>query len=279
MTVVDTKSWLRNYCKTYQKKASLDNYRIQCETLCFPIESYIRDMSAEELHFALLQYGLFHPTEDTQDICDSVHALDQFGIWNALNMEYRHLQKEWRGPSVPVFIFPITLSNQPSCQKPTEKNGVSLEEGIFLFVSPFILKQEVFAVLAHEYNHSCRLFHTQNHRHDMSLLDVILLEGMAEYAVGKRYGSKWNAGWIHMYSDNELQALWTDHYIDHLGIKREEEQLEYMFGGGTRNIPEHAGYAIGFSIITSFLNQHSFSWTELFSLDSKYIVEHSAFSL
>ncbi|WP_249664455.1 DUF2268 domain-containing putative Zn-dependent protease, partial [Lysinibacillus sp. D4B1_S16] len=64
-----------------------------------------------------------------------------------MEQDFLYLQKKWDGPSIPIYIFPITRQ-----QTITNENGVAYPHSLFLFVGE-VEKQELQALLAHEYNH------------------------------------------------------------------------------------------------------------------------------
>ena len=54
---------------------------------------------------------------------------------------------------------------------------------MFLFLTPSLAEKELEALIVHEYHHICRLKILAKPYHEFTLLDSILMEGFAEYAV------------------------------------------------------------------------------------------------
>ncbi len=71
---------------------------------------------------------------------------------------------------------------------------------MFLFIARGLEKEELKALLAHEYNHVCRLQYVNKTLDEMTLRDSLILEGLAECAVEELYGDKWLAPWLKHYS-------------------------------------------------------------------------------
>lgn len=65
----------------------------------------------------------------------------------------------------------------------------------------------------------------------MTLLDSLILEGLAEDVVKELYGEKWIAPWIQSYSDKELLALWETHFLPNLQLQGIEQHGPFLYGG------------------------------------------------
>ena len=88
-----------------------------------------------------------------------------------------------------------------------------------MFLSPDLPKEEIKALLAHEYNHVCRLDYLNQAPSKISLMDSLIIEGLGEYAVKDLYGEKWLAPWINLYSFEEALAIWKNYFIPSLNVK------------------------------------------------------------
>ena len=84
-------------------------------------------------------------------------------------------------------------------QAPT-KNGVAYKGALFLFLSEGLLVEEIKALVAHEYNHVCRLNYLGLEPNRIPLKDSLIIEGFGEFAVKELYGEKWMAPWTNLYS-------------------------------------------------------------------------------
>lgn len=88
-----------------------------------------------------------------------------------------------------------------------DKNGYSFEDKMFLFLPANISDEELEALFVHEYHHICRLKKTGKRVLEHTLLDSIIMEGLAEHAVldycGKQYLLRWNS----LYSTEALEKF------------------------------------------------------------------------
>jgi uncharacterized protein YjaZ len=121
LSVVETQRWLDQFVKacndkSYKKKP----YFIQCDVLCEPLKKWFPDIFPEELHYHLLQQGLFDPSE-WRHIKSAVQKMEELNVWGIVEREYQRLKKKWNGPETPIFIFPIQLAQRPSRKNAAKK--------------------------------------------------------------------------------------------------------------------------------------------------------------
>ncbi|QSB11363.1 hypothetical protein JTI58_06940 [Lysinibacillus fusiformis] len=243
MAVVSTDKWLNEFISARKSTRKDELTSLQCSILCDRLVNLFRDGLPEEIHYTLQQQGLFLPHEEVD-----VEKLKKHNVWDCVQQEFLYLQRKWNGPSIPIYIFPITQQ-----QTMTNKNGVAYPHSLFLFVGD-LEKQELQALLAHEYNHVCRIHILRKTLEDMTLLDSLILEGLAEDAVKELYGEKWIAPWIQSYSDKELLALWETHFLPNLQLQGIEQHGPFLYGG---DLPPWIGYCIGYKIVQSYKINHS----------------------
>ncbi|GLC89531.1 DUF2268 domain-containing protein [Lysinibacillus piscis] len=194
----------------------------------------------EEIILALQQQGLFQAQEE---------LTIQNGYWQVVQREFEILQKRWAGPDIPIYLFPITQE-----QKVTNKNGVSYPNALFLFIGE-IEEQELQALFAHEYNHVCRLSYLGKSLADMTLLDAVILEGLAEYAVEELYSKQWQAEWLNTYSSKEMLEMWQQYFYPQLEQQGIDHHVEFLYGGG--KLPPWIGYCIGYQIVKTYVMHHN----------------------
>ncbi|WP_155593337.1 DUF2268 domain-containing protein [Lysinibacillus cavernae] len=243
MAVVSTDKWLDEFvnAKKSKRKDELDN--LQCSILCNRLVNLFQDGFPEEVQFTLQQQGLFLPHEAVE-----LEELKKHNVWHWVQQEFLFLQQKWHGPTVPIYIFPITQQ-----QTMTNKNGVAYPHALFLFIGE-VETQELQALFAHEYNHVCRLHTVKKSLDEMTLLDSLILEGLAECAVKDIYGDKWLAPWLNNYTFDEIIALWKTHFLPNLQLRGVEKHRPFLYGG---ELPPWIGYCIGYRIIQSYKTNHS----------------------
>ncbi|MGG3449241.1 DUF2268 domain-containing protein [Domibacillus aminovorans] len=276
MSVIETQTWLNTFVKACKEQQSREPYFIQCETLCDPLEDWFPKISAEELHYHLLEQGLFEP-EEWKEIVTTVQKMEKNNVWRLVNQEYKRLKKKWNGPEAPIFIFPIKNAHLSASKNRIKKNGVTVMGAIFLFLSPDLVKEEIKAIFAHEYNHVCRLAYLNVENEKLTLKDSLIIEGLGEFAVKELYGEKWLAPWAHLYSFEEIVGLWKRHFVPSLTTMGKEKHDLFLYGNN-RQLPKWIGYYIGFQIVDSYQMLHGpFKNNELYAKTSEELIAGSKF--
>ncbi|WP_338652065.1 DUF2268 domain-containing putative Zn-dependent protease [Lysinibacillus sp. Y5S-8] len=263
MAVVPTDKWLDEFVYARKSTKKDELHSLQCSILCDHLVELFQDGLSEEIHYSLQQQGLFLPYETVD-----VEQLKQHNVWDCVQQEFIYLQKKWNGPTIPIYIFPITQQ-----QTMTNKNGVAYPQALFLFIGE-VETQELQALFAHEYNHVCRLHNLKKSLDEMTLLDALILEGLAESAVKDLYGEKWLAPWLKKYSATELLVLWKSHFLQNLQVEGVEKHLPFLYGG---ELPPWIGYCIGYKIVQSYSKKYSSR--HLLFTSSKDILAGSDFPL
>ncbi|WP_335872837.1 DUF2268 domain-containing protein [Bacillus sp. 2205SS5-2] len=274
--MINTRPWIQRFISRCKSEPQKEKLLIQSKEICQPVLNYFNYSSPEELHYHLLQHGLFNP-EDVSKLRSSFDFLQKNNVWEIIQSEYTQLQSYWNGPNVPIFIFPIN-ERQENLSEKTTKNGIAFKKSLFLFLSKQVNIQEVKALLAHEYHHVCRLELFKKELDLLSIKDVIVLEGLAEYAVKDIYGEEWNAPWTNRYSKEEMLSVWKKQFVGVLDQNSEEQKRLYLYGEPNTDIPRWIGYSIGFHIVNSFAETNGpYSNSELYSKSSGEIVSGSVF--
>ncbi|MGG0719096.1 DUF2268 domain-containing putative Zn-dependent protease [Robertmurraya massiliosenegalensis] len=186
-------------------------------------------------------------------------------VWEEVARLFRKYQKRWNGPDVDIFIFPIHSNF-------ADKGGVSFKKSIFLFLSPLEDKKEIEALFVHEYHHVCRINKQKKEMKEYTLLDSIILEGLAEHAVEYYCGEKYRANWCQYYSEKELEQYWEDLRNEIIDTKREEE-LHNNILFGSRGYPRLLGYAIGYHLTKVILKGGNFSTKVNFYSNSENFIK------
>jgi uncharacterized protein YjaZ len=93
---------------------------------------------------------------------------------------------------------------------------------------------------------------------EYSLLDSIIIEGLAEYAVLKYCGREYLADWCRMYKEKELLNFWEKYLKEQLNTKKHERKHDELLYGVGR-LPNLLGYAVGYNIVERFYENNNFS--------------------
>lgn len=276
MGVVNTEKIIKAFIKLRKDKPKVEHINLQRELLCEPIASLLQSFDAMQLHQYLLEQGLFHPDANIED---EVITLEKNKVWHIVQEQYSKLRKLWNGAKVSIFIFPVERRNPIIMNELKGKMGIGFEEVIVLFLSKELSRKEISALFTHEYHHVCRLKYLKKSLQEVSLLDSLLIEGMAEVAVEYYHGNKSLAPWVNMYSREEVLTYWKKIYSN-LQIKGKEKHDPVLFGDQHSGFPKWFGYWAGYQIVNSYIKNHQgVTMKQLLMKDSNEILNGSSFLL
>ncbi|WP_312471313.1 DUF2268 domain-containing protein [Neobacillus sp.] len=233
--------------------------------ICKRLMPYFKGQKANDIYDQLISFGMYRPSRTAMN---NLNWMKEQKAWNKVEQLYNKYKKKWNGPEIPVFLFPLAQPGGFFIRKEKSKAGVSFPDKMFLFLSQQDDPKEIEALLVHEYHHVCRLSMLNKKMEDYTLLDSIIIEGLAEYAVLKNCGQEYLASWCRMYSEKEISHYWDKYIKKQLDTKKNERgHDELLYGGG--RIPKLLGYAIGYNIIGKFYVNHSYSTKLSFSIPAK----------
>lgn len=237
--------------------------------ICEKLEPYFDDQDAGTIYRQLVRFGMYKPSRATWN---TFEGMLKEKVWNKVEKLYHDYRTKWSGPEIPIFIFPIDQGNYFFGKTIKNKSGVSYPNKMFLFLSQSTDLKEIEALFIHEYHHVCRLNKVKGKLEEYSLLDSMIIEGLAEYAVYKHCGKKYLADWCKLYSEKQIRYFWQKYLTDHLQCKKKERiHDELLYGQGWR--PNLLGYAAGFSIVNEYYQKHAFSIKQTFSIPSAKLIE------
>lgn len=257
MGVIQTDQWLR---KEY------DNPKEVCKRLL----RYFPEGTASELHEYLSMHGMYEQPMDKNN-----HWLEEMKekkVWKVVEREKRTLQKLWKGPDIPVFIFPANHLNRYLMTEHNGKSGLAFHNKLFLFISNKNTMKEIRALFTHEYHHVCRLKKYKKSESDYTLLDTVILEGLAENAVYERFGEKSLAKWTSYYSKDQLKKIWERIILPNKDVSKWSKHYEkIMYGFGL--YPKMAGYCAGYYIVKKYMTDQQKRIDQLFYESSETIAQ------
>lgn len=258
MGVIQTNEWLEE----------LDGDLIG---ICKKLRDYFPDASVPDIHQHLLTFGMYNLSKDGSALSKK---LFENGAWSIVQQEYEQLRQLWKGPDVPIFIFPSDPNNKLLTDEFSGKAGLSFQDKLFLFISPNNTEVEIKALLTHEYNHVCRLAKYSKREVDYILLDTVILEGLAEMAVFERFGKEYNSKFLSLYSNEELEKLWREIvFFEKEQLKGTAIHYEVLYGMGS--YPKMVGYCVGFYLVWNFLKDKTLHSDEILAIPSHKIAQLS----
>ncbi|MGE6260203.1 DUF2268 domain-containing protein [Heyndrickxia sporothermodurans] len=218
-------------------------------------------------------FGMYQPSKMSKN---TFKSLKEINGWQKINKIYLKYKKLWDGPDIPIYIFPINFYNRNLIRNTNGKSGVTFKNKMFLFLSFTDDIKEWESLFVHEYNHVVRMNKMEKDVNDYTLLDSLILEGLAEYAVQEFCGEKYVNKWCKTYSEKQLKFYWNNDFKGKLDIKRNHPFHEPLLFG-TKFVPVMMGYAIGYRMILEYSKNHDFTTMKGLSMLSEELLENSIF--
>ena len=125
--------------------------------------------------------------------------------------------------------------------------------------------------VAHELNHTIYYYHHYNDFNNYTLLDEILLEGLAEN-FREQYFDPEITQWAGSLEKEEAFQILKDLDKNTLESKDQKVIKEFLFGNA--KYKKWSGYSTGYWLVKEFINKNkSLSWDELMKTNSKRFIE------
>ncbi|MFP7492946.1 DUF2268 domain-containing protein [Terribacillus saccharophilus] len=250
MSVIRTDEWL------------LEHYEDPI-ALCEKLTKHFAGASAADIYDYFLRFGMYQPVEERSDQLSG-------DVWEIVQEDVDHLIEEWDGPDIPIYIFPADQHNKWLQTQLGGKSGLAFHDKLFLFISPATTKEEIQAILTHEYNHVCRLNSLGKKEEEYTLLDTIVLEGIAENAVTERLGRELTAKWASLYSEKKIKKLWSRYIHPNQHILRQNRDYAAILYGHQK-YPKMLGYCAGYQLVKIYMEKHSLSSKEMLTIEASSI--------
>lgn len=213
----------------------------------------------------LVNFGMYRPNRQTKEIYKN---LVEQKVWGKVQNIFVKYKKLWNGPDIPIYIFPF----EPNRKRKEKKSGVSFPDKLFLFIGDIEDEKEIEALFIHEYHHVCRIHNQKKKIEEYTLLDSIIMEGLAEYTVKRYCGEQYNAHWCQMYKEKEIIKYWEEDFKENLNILKTEKRHDILLFGLGKH-PDMAGYCLGYYLVTNYLNQRALTDIALFKSESRVFIQ------
>jgi uncharacterized protein YjaZ len=275
LSVSKTNILLRDFIKRRKEVSPKHYFRIQQELLCEPIAEHFEEFHASQLHKYFLENGMFYPDAK---IFNEIKQLEKKRVWDLLQVHYEKLKNTWDGEDAEIYTFPAEKRNEIIMKELNGKMGISFHNVVVLFLTKDLTTKEIKALFTHEYNHVCRLAVLQKEFNELSLLDSMIIEGMAEVAVEQTLGEDMLAPWVSLYTKKELLPFWKKAKA-FLNVKGKEKHDPFLYGDKSgRGFPKWFGYSLGYLIVKSYLEKNNaLSMNELLRIETQEILDKSGF--
>ncbi|WP_242142265.1 MULTISPECIES: DUF2268 domain-containing protein [unclassified Bacillus cereus group] len=238
------------------------------EQLCEKFTKYI-PLPKEQLYRFLISKGMYRPVRKGET---EIRQLEEKQIWTKLSAEYEALKKWLGGPDVPVFLLLSDPYNRTVQEEYNGKAGLTMRHVIFLFVCGRNSIQELKALLTHEYHHICRLHQIVKREQEYTLLDTMIMEGLAEQAVMERHTEQACAPWTLYFSKEEALYYWKKVIKEKRDIRRGTREYDAILNG-IGPYPKMIGYGVGFHIVKECVEVTKENTLSFLSIDARHILK------
>ncbi|WP_075981439.1 DUF2268 domain-containing protein [Bacillus massilinigeriensis] len=249
----------------------LDQHFNEPEHLCDRLLKSFSETDSRKLYQYLMKHGMYRPNRSSWL---TFHDMKEKQYWGIIDNLYEKYRKEWEGPDIPIYLFPIQSKANFIFRGHQNKSGVSFHDKMFLFITPLEDRKEIEALFVHEYHHVCRLNKNKKNLEKYTLLDSIILEGLAENAVREHCGKQYCAKWCSYYTSEQLLNFWKKYFLKNLSISHRDELHEKILYG-IRPFPRLVGYGLGYEIVARTYKLHPFSTKASFILPSEYFIKRN----
>ena len=218
----------------------------------------------------LVKFGMYKPNNKSRETYKQLIDND---AWQTVGAIYQKYHTDWKGPDIPIYIFPMFQPSELFSRSTPKKSGLSFQDKLFLFLTPDLKEKEIEALFVHEYHHVCRMNCSRKELSDYTLLDSIVLEGLAELAVEECCGRDYLADWCALYSNKQLNQFAKNYLVDNLTLKKDDRlHNQLLFGGGI--YPKMLGYAAGYAIVSKSRDSQRLSLRDTFTISSDTFTPH-----
>lgn len=214
----------------------------------------------DQLYRHLQKHGMYKPNEKAKK---TYKLLMEQEVWKKIEHLFATYQQLWNGPDIPIYIFPLNTTHR----RTETKSGLAYKHSLFLFINGEIDEKEMEAVLIHEYHHVCRLHRLQHKKN--TLLDTMVMEGLAERTVEKYVGSEYLANWTKIYRASDFKRLWT-RFIEENILTKRSDPLHDRIMLGKFGYPPMLGYWSGYQLVK---NAGPISVKQSFSISPEEIMK------
>lgn len=248
MTIIATDNWLRDD-------------KVSPSTILKQIITSFPNIDINEAYHYLVLHGM-HPFNNIEEIRDITNHLLEENIWETLKAEFHDLVNDWNGPSHPIYILPADTNALFLQENFQGKSGIAFSDKLFLFLSDRSTILDAKIILTHEYNHVCRMQYQSKPPDDYTLLDSIIMEGIAEYAVMERFGKSHTAFWTKAYTIKQLKDYYKRWILPNLTLRRSDEKhLQILYGHSP--LPRMVGYAVGYYLVEKYCHGKNYNSQQL----------------
>jgi len=212
------------------------------------------DQDLETIQF----FGMFQPSQNINSLEEQLNRMNALNFEKEIEQELIQLKKEY--PSHGSIDFELFILNANDTFVISKLNGVSAFTDwngrmCFVVLPEERVRKTLKSVITHEYHHHWRIQTLGTKEFEETLLDRIILEGLAEFFVSYRLGNTFIGPYKDVLTESAALSLWEEifkKYADNTGSSNDK----FMFGSPVENLPFWGGYSVGFHLVNRFAIHH-----------------------
>ena len=254
MSLINTIDWLK---KTPQQ--------LEISEKLIP---YFNEMDKREIASYLNSFGMYKHTSNTNDWIEQMTKKQIINYIKTLEKRYHH---EWKGPDVAIFVFPLDQTNRKIEREYRGRSGLAFRDKVFLFLSKDVNKNDIESLFLHEYHHVCRLAVVKKAEDTFTIMDTMIMEGLAENAVREVVGDEAVSDWTKLYGAAQCERFYKRIILPHKEITRDHSKFpQLMYGTGF--YPKMLGYSVGYHLVKTIMDETGQKTKQLLGMSSEKIV-------
>lgn len=252
MSVIDVKfqtDLYQSFLKRCRQYPNADRQRIFSE---------IYGLTHEDLTYLVHNGGLLIH-EEMATLKKTFRAYRDLPIESAVKATLVATEERYpTGDSLVVKMYPMSPQDTFGIERLggvsgwTDWDGHTMELVVHPAETSFFALQ---STVVHEYHHHYRIRKTCMTDSNISLLESLVREGMAEHFVKEILGEQAAGPWVNALSESDAKELWYSRYQEHLE-DRGDATNSYVFGGGDSGLPLWAGYSLGYHMVGWYRASH-----------------------
>ena len=255
MSFINTIDWLKN---TPQQL-----------NICEKLVPYFNNMNKREIASYLHSFGMYKHPGDIEQWIEQMKE-KQMGFY-VKKLEKRY-KLEWNGPDVPIFMLPIDQANRKIEREYRGRSGLAFHNKLFLFLSKDVHKDDIESLFLHEYHHVCRLASVTKAEDTFTIIDTVIMEGLAENAVRELAGEQAVSNWTKLYDSDQCERFYERMILPHKEMTRESTKFsQLMYGTGF--YPNMLGYSVGYHIVKTLMDKTGLKTKQMLGMPSEKILE------
>ncbi|WP_205665292.1 DUF2268 domain-containing putative Zn-dependent protease [Pseudalkalibacillus hwajinpoensis] len=214
------------------------------------------EVSSERLKF-LLFLGMIDPKYDDDVLNIKLHKMKQLMFESYIQTELERLENKYQSNKIITFeLFILDDHDKFVMDKLGGVSATTEWSGEMCFIVDTIeqVKPVLKSVIAHEFHHHLRIQRLNITEENETLLDRMVMEGMAEHFVKVELGEGYLGPYKDALSAEEIE-YWNSKVKSHLFDKGTTTDA-FMFGCQEQKIPFWCGYALGYFLVARYIATH-----------------------